>query len=245
MILCPREVFCWFWQGGKVDSVAGGRSAHEIRDRFRERLNHALLFPGMQGGEFTLQQLLDDLMWIDGREPPGGSVDETLSAMGAWSATGVGGVFARMLDGRPADHLAAAALVYADLAWGWGYLVPGRRLTAGEYARLCQEARRWTAAADRTVADVIAAFGTPSLWRPKYNPRYPVSIAYVPGSQSAPLVAFDFWQHIQFAGETPRSRPWPEPVLRNVRWRTGHFEEGFTFSPVGATLLARGRLRAE
>jgi hypothetical protein len=189
----------------------------------------------MYGGEHELGQLLADLAWIDRREPAGGSV-ELLRAMGAWSPAGVGGVFARMFGGRPADHRAATALVYADLAWSWGYLIPGRTITAAAYARLRQQAPGWTASADRVMADVIAQFGTPSLWRPNYNPRFPVSIVYAPGQQSAPLVAFDFWPHPPGTGNAP----WPEPALRNVRWRTDRFEDGFTFSPAGASLLIPG-----
>lgn len=101
------------------------------------------------------------------------------------------------------------------------------------YSRLRREARPWTASADRTVPDLVGAFGQPSLWRPGYNPLYPVSVAYVPDRASEnPLIAFDFWQDTDWTSPPCwRPRLGPEPMLRNVRWRTDTFADGFTFSP--------------
>jgi hypothetical protein len=77
--------------------------------------------------------------------------------------------------------------------------------------------------ADRTSADVLAAFGEPSLWRPKYNPWYPMSLGYVSGNHLDPLVAFDFWQDTDWESKPRRSRLGPQPILRNVRWRGNSF----------------------
>jgi hypothetical protein len=60
--------------------------------------------------------LLDDLAWIDRRESRLGSVTGTLAQTGAWSQTAVRGAFRRMFGGYPAEHNAAAALVYAGVA---------------------------------------------------------------------------------------------------------------------------------
>jgi hypothetical protein len=130
--------------------------------------------------------------------------------------------------------------VYADLAHAQGYLAPLRELAAVEYSRLLRDARRWTADADRVIADVIGEFGEPSLWRPKYNVRYPTSVAYVPRNALDPLVVFDFWQEIDQSNPASGSRRWPGPVLRNVRWQEDRFEEGFTFTPTGLALRAQG-----
>jgi hypothetical protein len=136
----------------------------------------------MYGGELALRQFLEDLAWIDQRDE---GVPGVLEPRGAWSPLGVSGVFARMFGGSPRGHEDAAAFVYADLAGMWGYLEPRRKLTGQEYSRLRSGARQWTAAADRTSADVLAAFGEPSLWRPKYNPWYPMSLGYVSGCPMA------------------------------------------------------------
>jgi hypothetical protein len=141
-----------------------------------------------------LRLFLDDLAWIDGRETPRGPAQDALAAMGAFSPSGVTGAFTHMFGGIPADHLSAVGMVYADLAWAWGYLEPASTLTAGEYARLRRDAREWAAAADRSPADVVAEFGEPSLGLPGYNPRFPVSFGYLPPDRSQPLVVFDFWQ---------------------------------------------------
>jgi hypothetical protein len=212
------------------------RSVAEIREHFTRRLNDALLRPGMYGGEIVVRGFLGDLAWIDGREPDGGGVSESLEAAGAWSANGVAGVFARMFVGQLKEHEEAAVFVYADLARAWGYLVPQRKLPVSEYSRLRDDARAWTASSDRVLADVIGAFGVPSLWRPKYNPRFPASVGYVSESQADPLVVFDFWQ--EWAGPGHQSRFGPEPVLRDVWWREGQLTDGLTVSPIGRVLLA-------
>jgi hypothetical protein len=117
-----------------VASPESTRSAREIRDYFIDRLNHALLFPGMYVGELTALMHLDDLAWIDRRDSDLGSVTDTLAQAGAWSSTGVRGAFQLMFGGIPADHNNAAALVYAGIARTWGYLVP-------QYSRLRRDAR--------------------------------------------------------------------------------------------------------
>jgi hypothetical protein len=220
-----------------VAAAGSGRSVGEVREHFIARLNSALLRPGMYGGEMALQWFLGDLAWIDGRDSAGESVAESFESIGAWSSTGVRGAFARLFGGAARDHEAAAAFVYADLARTWGYLAPERTVTRDEYARLRVEAPTWTASADRTIPDLVGAFGQPSLWRPKYNPRYPTSVAYVSGDPSDPLVVFDFWQETDWQDRSRPSRFGSEPALRNVRWRADRFDEGFTCTPTGTTLL--------
>jgi hypothetical protein len=77
------------------------------------------------------------------------------------------------------------------------------------------------------------------LWKPEYNRWWPKSIGYVPQDRSDPFVIFDFWQDTDWTADGPRSRFGPEPVLRNVRWRSDSFAAGFTFTPMGGTLVAR------
>jgi hypothetical protein len=75
----------------------------------------------------------------------------------------------------------------------------------------------------------------------KYNPLYPVSLAYASASADDPLVIFDFWQDTDWDSRPSTPRLGPEPVLRDVRWR----ESGstvFTFTPAGEILQA-GRPR--
>ena len=188
----------------------------------------------MYGGELAIHQVLADLLWIDGAAQGRDRVTDELRAIGAWTESGVCGAFARMFGGRPAEHNVAAAFVYADIARANGYLVPGRRLSGDEFVNLRQDARGWTASDDRSPPELIESFGVPSLLRPGYNPSFPVSAGYVSDDDEDPLIVFDFWQPI-FGSDLLG----PEPVLRDVRWRAGRFEEGFTFSPLGATLLTR------
>jgi len=194
----------------------------------------------MFGGEMALRWFLGDLAWIDGRDSPGDSISGCFESVGAWSPTGVCGAFARLFGGKVRDHEVAAAFVYADLAGTWGYLAPERTVTRDEYVRLRGEAPAWTTSADRTIPDLVDAFGEPSLWRPKYNPWYPTSVAYVSEDQPDPLIVFDFWQETAWQDRPHTSRFGPEPILRNVRRRADRFEDGFTFTPTGTTLLARG-----
>jgi hypothetical protein len=224
----------------RVPAAGGGRSVSEVREHFIVRLNQALLLPGMFGGEMALRWFLGDLAWIDGLDSAGDSIAGRLEPMGAWSPTGVRGAFAGLFGGAARDHEDAAAFVYADLAHTWGYLAPERTVACDEYVRLRGEAPAWTTSADRTIPDLVDAFGEPSLWRPKYNPRYSTSVAYVSGDQSDPLIVFDFWQETDWQDRPLTSRFGPEPILRNVRWRADRFEDGFTFTPTGTTLLARG-----
>lgn len=229
-------------QNGSVtptDSAGRTKTGREIHDHFTARLSEAVVRPGMYGDEMALQYFLDDLAWIDGRESPHSRASEAFSAMGTWSPIGVSGKFTDMFGGSARDHINAVALVYADLAWAWGYLTVARTLDREEYARLRRDAPPWTAAADRVIADVVAEFGEPSLWTPKYNPCWPQTIGYVPQDRSDPLVVFDFWQDTDWASGSFRSRFGPEPVLRNVRWRGDSFAAGFTFTPTGSTLRVR------
>jgi hypothetical protein len=80
-----------------VTSTDGSRSVSAVRDYLIERLDRALLYPGMYGGELTLQMLLDDLAWIDRRESRLGSVTGTLAQTGAWSQTAVRRILRRLV----------------------------------------------------------------------------------------------------------------------------------------------------
>jgi len=61
MILSASAVVPGLWQGVRVESAGAPRTISEVRARFIERLNAALLRPGMFGGELTLRVVLDDL----------------------------------------------------------------------------------------------------------------------------------------------------------------------------------------
>ena len=167
MILSASAVVPGLWQGVRVESAGAPRTISEVRARFIERLNAALLRPGMFGGELTLRVVLDDLAWLDGQEAVRPGINETLRAAGAWSPIGVSGVFMQMFGRGTAEHHGAVGLIYADVAHAWGYLRPQRTLTDQEYSGLRRRARPWTASADRTVPDLVRAFGQPSLWRPE------------------------------------------------------------------------------
>jgi hypothetical protein len=98
------------WQGRRVELAGAPRTVSDVRDRFIERLNSAVLRPGMWGGELTLQMVLDDLAWLDGQEHVRPGVAETLDADGAWSSIGVSGVFVQMFGRRAVQHQDAAGV---------------------------------------------------------------------------------------------------------------------------------------
>ena len=127
-----------------------------------------MIWPGSTGGNF-----------------PGGAY-RALEARGAASPIGVRGVFMRMFGGGVTAHLDAVGFVYADLAHAQGYLTPLRELAVEEYSGLIRDARRWAADADRVTADLIGEFGEPSLWRPRYNPRYPTTSPTFHAAPSTP-----------------------------------------------------------
>lgn len=208
------------------------RSAGEIRSHFLERLNLALLRPGMYDGERALHGYLDDLRWIDGYDD---NVSEVANSWGMWSSVGVGGWLSRQLGGATSRHSDAIALVYADIAHHWGYLRLQRALATPDYDRVRGEARGWATAGTWAPADLTAAFGPPSFGRTAYNPRYPVSLAYGTADADSPLIIFDFWQETDWNSSPPRSMYGPAPVLLDVRWRDAS-SPWFTYTPVGEAL---------
>lgn len=83
---------------------------------------------------------------------------------------------------------------------------------------------------DRSMGDLLAAFGSPSLLSGGSNPRYPQTLIYAGPAPEAPCLSFHVWN--TFEGMYPRTR-YPEPMLLAVRREGGSFAGSFTFAPLG------------
>jgi hypothetical protein len=185
-----------------------------------------------------LMTVLDDLAFIEGREEDLSERFAALRDRGSFGSEGVRGQFKYLVREDRPGHLEGMAMVYAEVAHQFGWLRPGRPLSAAEYDQLRTSARSWTEEEDRTTDDVVATFGAPSIWREGYNPWWDTSFGYCTASSAEPIIVFDFWQETDW-GHRPRTSPLGErPLVRDVRWTTeGDFRSDFTFSPRGAARI--------
>ncbi len=197
------------------------------------QLNSALRRPGMYGGELALRMLVDHLLFME-REPQAwDGYQRLLEERGAWSSTGVTGVFGQLLPGG--HHEYGMASVYAEFAHQRGWLGLDRVLGTRTYEELVGSARQW-ARTDRVWADVVAEFGSPSILCGGTNPLYGKALGYLTDDPRQPAVFFHLWN-----GTGPGTEPsWPparpEPVLLAVRFGEDAFRATFTFSPEGQCL---------
>jgi hypothetical protein len=208
------------------------RSADEIHAYLVARLNDALRRPGMFGGEPALWMLFDHLLFAEGSPEAWDEAKERLRERGAWSATGVGGVFRGMIRGR---HDSDAASVYAEFAHRRGWLKPDRVLESRAHQALVAEVRAW-AGVDRVWPDIVAEFGEPSVLFGGTNPLHSKTLAYVSEDTGRPVVFFHLWN-----GDLDKDSPgwppaFPQPVLWAVRFGAGPFTETFTRTPQGHRL---------
>ena len=128
----------------------------------------------------------------------------------------------------PGRYESGIASVYAEYAQARGWLKIERALTAAEYSSLATEHRRWTAH-DRSLSDVLDAFGPPSIHFGGTNPLYGKTLSYTSGSPTDPMISFRLWN-----GTRPDA-DWPplysEPVLLAVRSGSQAFETSLAFTP--------------
>jgi hypothetical protein len=211
-------------------------TGEEIRAYLRRMFNNALRKPDMHGGEMALRLYLDALAFANGQPDTSRDI-ETLRKCGAFSSTGVQGAFRALLPGLESSHKASldtgldtmAASVYAEIGRRQGWTELDRALTPEEHAAMSQALGDWCTL-DRSMSDLLEAFGSPSLLSGGSNPRYPKTLIYAGTSPEAPCLSFHVWN--SFEGMYPRTR-YPEPMLLAVRREGGTFAGSFTFAPLG------------
>ncbi|SIR86990.1 hypothetical protein [Micromonospora avicenniae] len=208
---------------------AGRPDLGEVREYHVRRLNHALRRPGMYGGEITLRLTMDAVAYIDGLDEVWQAEYGQLGKREAFTSLGVHGAFAQILPGYRDDG--AVASVYADIAWRHGWLTVDRTLPEDDLRPLRDEATRWCAQ-DRSLDEVLAELGSPSVSFGSSNPRYPKTLAYATDRASG-LVCLHFASTYDWTATEPQSES--PPVLLAVRHGDGPFAETFVFTPTGTT----------
>ncbi|MET9954402.1 hypothetical protein ABZ135_23050 [Streptomyces sp. NPDC006339] len=205
-------------------------SADEIRTYLIDQLNHVLRRPGMYGDvEASTWMLIDHLLVVERRSEVWNEQKHVWRQQGVWTPTGVKGALSLLL---PPDHGYSVASVYAEFARQQGWLKPDRVLDVEAYVSMRNVVPQW-GLQDRVWADVLAAFGPPSVLFGGSNPLYGKALGYVTEDPSEPMLSFHLWN-----GAEPGTEPsWPpaqeEPVLLAIRCGDGPFADSFTFTPEG------------
>ncbi|MFC7243739.1 hypothetical protein ACFQO7_14790 [Catellatospora aurea] len=197
----------------------------------RQQVNLALRRPGMYGrDEAGPRLLMEALAVVDNRLADWTAECDGLRSRGAFTATGVAGAFVALVPEQVRQT--AAAAVYAQIAHRLGWLDLDHALPAESYHRLAAEVQDWTGQ-DRTLAEVVDAFGPPSLWIGGSNRLYPKSLCYTTAT-GEDLVCFHLdGAAIPQQGEQEQHSVDGEPALLAVGHRPGRFLDSFSFTPQG------------
>jgi hypothetical protein len=221
------------------DSAPARPAAGEIREYLLTQFNQALRRPGLYGGEIALQLLIDALAFADARQPEWNRAQASLRTRGATTSLGVRGAFQRLWGDHGARPDDAMASVYAEMTLPLGWVRLDRTLTRPEYGDLVRVCGPW-AQQDRTLTEVLAAYGPPSIWLGGTNPYYPMTLGYAPGPSGLAgadgpdaLVCFHFWNRLLPSGADRRAVH-DEPVLLAVRGPGPDFAASFAVTPAGA-----------
>ena len=121
---------------------------------------------------------------------------------------------------QPEIHVVAAE--YGAAAHKYGWLRLDRTMLDCEYTSLVDTAKDW-AESDRTLDDVLQAFGQPSVTFGEPDPRLPKTLGYASVDLTAPLAVF----HLDEAGDAPSAR------LLAFRAGDGFFGATLSFTPLG------------
>ena len=178
-----------------------------------DELNAVLRRPRAHGGLVRLPSLLDAL--AEGGAASGGSgwiVDDNarldMAALTRCSFPG------------PEVHVVAAE--YGAAAHEHGWLRLDRTVSDREYARLVGTAGDW-AGSDRTLGDVLQAYGQPSVTFGEPDPRLPKTLGYASADLTAPLAVF----HLAEAADALSAR------LLAFRAGNGFLGASPSFTPLG------------
>jgi hypothetical protein len=211
-------------------------ASDEIHAYLVDQLNHALRRPGLFGteSELALRMLMDHLLFVECQPEALAEQQRVWEERGAWSSTGVAGVFRDLIPERYYEY--GIASLYAEFAHSRGWLRPDRVLDRDEYAVLVSVVRQW-AREDRMWTDVVNEFGTPSMLFGSNNPYYGKTLGYLTENLEDPMVSFHLWNGTAPGDEQSWPPPHEEPLLLAVRFGTGHFRQTFTFTAEGRRRL--------
>jgi hypothetical protein len=217
-------------------NVRAEPSLASVRDYLRGQFNAAVRKPGMYGGEIALELYLDALAVACGGQRAY-DTNAALQRRGAFNSLGVGGAFRQFWPGLESSHPAAvnagvdgmAASVYAEIGRQRQWLDLDRALTGEDFADLISALPGWCRQ-DRTVSDVLAAFGPPSVSGGS-NTRYPTTLLYATARPADPCISFHLWN--SFAKDGRSATEYPEPMLLAARREGGPFAASFTLTPLG------------
>lgn len=211
-------------------------ASDEILAYLIDQLNLALRRPGMFGkeSELALRMLMDHLVFAECEPEALVEQQRVWEERGAWSSTGVAGVFRDLIPERYYEY--GIASVYAEFAHRRGWLKPDRVLAPDEHAVLRSMVRQW-AGEDRVWTEVVDEFGTPSMLFGSNNPYYGKTLSYLTANPEESMVSFHLWNGSAPGAEQSWPPPHDEPLLLAVRFGTGPFRQTFTFTPEGRRRL--------
>lgn len=189
-------------------------AGHLHRERLIACLNLAVRAPARYGGLGVVARLLGELAAVG---PDGGGavwIPDTNERM-------VPSAFLR--EAFPSAEVHVVASQYGEDAHRRGWLRLDRELAAGEHAALVDDVVGW-AAVDRSLHEVLGAFGAPSVVFGAADPGLPKTLGYACGDRTAPVVTF----HLDAAGG--------EATLLAVRVHDGFFD-GWGLTPWGESRI--------
>ena len=206
-----------------------------VRAYLRGEFNRAVRWPGMYGGEMALVLYLGALEAAYGARHATGT-RASLEQRGAFTSLGVGGAFRQFWPGLESSLAVHAGIsemmasVYAETGRQQGWLDLDRALTRAEFDELTSAVPGWCQQ-DRTLTEVLAAFGPPSV-RGSSNARWPTTILYATDQPADPCLSFHLWNSFTSA-DGPSATEYPEPMLLAARREGGQFTRSFTLTPLG------------
>ncbi|MEW2378667.1 hypothetical protein AB0883_21565 [Micromonospora sp. NPDC047812] len=211
------------------------RSAAEVRQRWLDQLPRLVTRPGMwatTGHAFDMlaRGLLEDLCFLDEREPDQDAVHAVLNSYGK---LGVAGPFIAMF-GKDRSCVAEVASVFAEQFHRLGYLQLGRLLDADGWNHLTGGLRQRFDGQDVPRSEVEASYGPPSLIVDKRV------LCYAPADASGWLF-FDCFQdhgpgeYVPGAGRY-EWRSNDDPLVRTVRRPAADFEAGLILTLYGKVM---------
>lgn len=205
------------------------RTIDQVRDYLRTQVNHALRRLGVYGDETSLILLFDALAFTEGIDEEWKAERDDLRERGVFWPTGVRGAISSVFpDVGRGDS--AIASVYAEFAHRAGWLTLDRTLTVAEHQELLLQAPDWCGV-DRTMADLTATFGPPSVLLGPTSKLHSKTLVYAAADRA--IICFHLWNGIT---EPETGAVHEEPVLLAVRIGGQLFPQSLIFTPEGVRL---------
>ncbi|MGW5353644.1 hypothetical protein ACWERV_24415 [Streptomyces sp. NPDC004031] len=195
------------------------------RERLLARLNRAVRRPSEHGGLAAVARLLDELAAAGA----GGGGAEAGEAVWIPDTVARLAPSAFLREAFPGPDVHVVASQYGEDAYRRGWLRLDRTLTGAEHAALAEAVVAW-AADDRTLPEVLGAFGPPSVVFGPEDPELPKTLGYAAGDRTARFVTFHLGAARAEAGTGTAG-------LLAVRLHDG-FLDGWALTPWGETQFA-------